>query len=99
MILDERTLEMADNRKANSETTQSSPAGRPEDRIRERAYQIWESEGQPWGQHERHWYQAEEELSRGEQSDAAQERGSASQATKAPKPDRKSRKKSSERTL
>ena len=32
-----------------------------ETRVRERAYAIWEREGQPEGGAERHWTQAEEE--------------------------------------
>jgi hypothetical protein len=33
-----------------------------EDRVRERAYAIWEREGRPEGGAERHWSQAEQEL-------------------------------------
>ncbi|MBL3685257.1 DUF2934 domain-containing protein (plasmid) [Sinorhizobium meliloti] len=33
-----------------------------EDRIRARAYEIWEREGRPDGGHERHWHQAQKEL-------------------------------------
>jgi hypothetical protein len=33
-----------------------------EDRIRSRAYEIWEREGRPEGGHERHWHQAKKEL-------------------------------------
>ncbi|MGK9286640.1 DUF2934 domain-containing protein [Sinorhizobium meliloti] len=33
-----------------------------EDRIRARAYEIWEREGRPDGGHERHWRQAQKEL-------------------------------------
>jgi hypothetical protein len=33
-----------------------------ERRIRERAYLIWEHEGQPEGQADRHWQEAEREL-------------------------------------
>lgn len=33
-----------------------------EDRIRERAYEIWEREGRKYGDHERHWEEAEKEL-------------------------------------
>ncbi|MBZ9963402.1 DUF2934 domain-containing protein [Mesorhizobium sp. BR1-1-2] len=29
-----------------------------QERIRNRAHQIWQEEGQPAGQHERHWQQA-----------------------------------------
>jgi Protein of unknown function (DUF2934) len=37
------------------------------DKVRERAYAIWEREGQPEGGAERHWAQAEEELRAEEQ--------------------------------
>jgi hypothetical protein len=33
-----------------------------EDKVRERAYALWEEEGQPEGGSERHWAKAEEEL-------------------------------------
>lgn len=33
-----------------------------EDRIRERAYEIWEREGRKDGDHERHWEEAEKEM-------------------------------------
>ncbi|MGK9261312.1 DUF2934 domain-containing protein [Sinorhizobium meliloti] len=33
-----------------------------EDRIRARAYEIWERERRPDGGHERHWHQAQKEL-------------------------------------
>lgn len=33
-----------------------------EDRIRQRAYAIWEQEGRPEGRHEAHWEQARQEL-------------------------------------
>jgi hypothetical protein len=32
------------------------------DRIRDRAYSIWESEGRADGDHERHWHQATQEI-------------------------------------
>lgn len=35
-----------------------------EDRIRSRAYQIWEEEGRPEGRHDEHWYRARAELER-----------------------------------
>jgi hypothetical protein len=38
-----------------------------EDRVRERAYALWEREGRPEGGAERHWAQAEEELRAEEQ--------------------------------
>ena len=33
-----------------------------EDRIRERAYRLWEGEGRPHGRHEDHWRQASQEV-------------------------------------
>jgi Protein of unknown function (DUF2934) len=33
-----------------------------EDRIRQRAYEIWEQEGRPEGRHDQHWAQAQREL-------------------------------------
>lgn len=33
-----------------------------EQRIRDRAYQIWEQHGRPEGGHEQHWLQAEREI-------------------------------------
>jgi Protein of unknown function (DUF2934) len=33
-----------------------------EDRIRERAYRLWEREGRPQGRHETHWHQASQEV-------------------------------------
>jgi Protein of unknown function (DUF2934) len=41
--------------------------GDREERLRERAYAIWEREGQPEGGAERHWAEAEEELRAEEQ--------------------------------
>jgi hypothetical protein len=38
-----------------------------EQRVRERAYAIWEREGRPEGGTERHWARAEEELRAGEE--------------------------------
>lgn len=40
-------------------------------RIRERAYELWESEGRPDGRHEEHWQQARRELDGGEAAPAA----------------------------
>ncbi len=33
-----------------------------EQRVRERAYAIWESEGRPQGRHREHWWRAEREI-------------------------------------
>lgn len=38
-----------------------------EERIRQRAYAIWESEGRPEGHDRRHWEKAEGELADGDQ--------------------------------
>lgn len=35
-----------------------------QERIRNRAHQIWQQEGQPAGQHERHWHQAAADVDR-----------------------------------
>jgi hypothetical protein len=34
------------------------------ERIRRRAYELWESEGRPEGRQHAHWYQAETEITR-----------------------------------
>ncbi|MDX8480707.1 DUF2934 domain-containing protein [Mesorhizobium sp. VK24D] len=34
------------------------------EKIRQRAYEIWQREGEPHGDHERHWHQAEMEIDR-----------------------------------
>lgn len=33
-----------------------------DERIRQRAYEIWEREGRPGGMEEKHWHQAAEEI-------------------------------------
>lgn len=33
-----------------------------EDRVRERAYRLWEQEGRPHGRHADHWHQASQEV-------------------------------------
>lgn len=43
-----------------------------EGRIRERAYRLWQDEGEPHGKHDTHWQQAESEFA-GEQPDATPE--------------------------
>nr|WP_246707120.1 DUF2934 domain-containing protein [Mesorhizobium sp. NZP2077] len=35
-----------------------------QERIRNRAHQIWQAEGQPAGHHERHWHQAAADIDR-----------------------------------
>ena len=41
------------------------PAGDEKQRIRERAYELWEREGHPQGRHLEHWVQAERETQSG----------------------------------
>jgi hypothetical protein len=41
------------------------PAGEEKQRIRERAYELWEREGRPQGRHLDHWVQAERETEAG----------------------------------
>lgn len=50
-----------------------------DERIRERAYGLWEAEGRPDGCAERHWKEAEFELAR----DSGQDNGKASNAATA----------------
>lgn len=49
-----------------------------DDRIRTRAYQLWEEEGRPEGKHEDHWQRASREI--------AESFGSGGQADGAPNP-------------
>jgi hypothetical protein len=46
-----------------------------QDRIRERAYQIWEREGRQEGRAEEHWWQAEQELGSTEEAPASSSNG------------------------
>jgi hypothetical protein len=56
----------------------------PDEKIRRRAYEIWEAEGRQHGSHEAHWRRAEAELT---QEPAAQsERRPAAAAARAKKP-------------
>ena len=47
----------SDSFPSDSFTVQPAAEDR-EDRIRRRAYDLWEQEGRPEGAHERHWHQA-----------------------------------------
>jgi len=49
-----------------------------EERIRQRAYAIWQSEGHGHGRHEDHWHRAEQEI-------AAEEAGSSKAPRRAPR--------------
>ena len=49
-----------------------------EERIRQRAYAIWQSEGHDHGRHEDHWHRAEREI-------AAEEAGSSKAPRRAPR--------------
>ncbi|WP_161142169.1 DUF2934 domain-containing protein, partial [Propylenella binzhouense] len=48
-------------------------AEKDEDRIRERAYRIWEEEGRPEGRHDEHWHRAGREMGGEEKAVAADE--------------------------
>ena len=50
---------MANNPKQPYDKHHENPAHR-EQRIRERAYRMWESEGRPEGRAEQYWHRAEE---------------------------------------
>ncbi len=41
-----------------------------EERLRRRAYELWEREGRPHGRHEHHWHLAREEAARGSRDGA-----------------------------
>lgn len=50
-----------------------------EERLRERAYSIWEREGRPHGRHEDHWHQANQEEVTPDQGGAQPQEGEAAQ--------------------
>jgi len=58
-----------------------------QERIRNRAHQIWQEEGQPAGHHERHWHQAAADIDREDagKPSAAKKASVASKAKAAPK--------------
>ncbi|TPK66732.1 DUF2934 domain-containing protein [Mesorhizobium sp. B2-4-19] len=58
-----------------------------QDRIRNRAHQIWQEEGQPAGLHERHWHQAAADIDREDagKPPAAKKASGAGKAKAAPK--------------
>lgn len=56
------TIERELERRDHSGTTPSDRSDEIEERIRRRAYEIWERDGRPDGEHDRHWHQAEKEL-------------------------------------
>lgn len=43
-------------------TTEDAAMSDRDERIRQRAYEIWEREGRPGGMEEKHWHQAAEEI-------------------------------------
>lgn len=47
------------------------------DRVRDRAYNIWETEGRVDGHHERHWHQATHEIDDGETPELPHDAGEA----------------------
>jgi hypothetical protein len=44
---------------------QAAPRAGEDDRVRKRAYELWEKEGQPHGKDQAHWYKAEQEIKGG----------------------------------
>ncbi|WP_095202481.1 DUF2934 domain-containing protein [Mesorhizobium carmichaelinearum] len=74
-----------------------------QERIRNRAHQIWQEEGQPAGHHERHWHQAAADIDRedaGKPSAAkpAKKASGASKAKAAPKEEKAAAKASKPKT-
>lgn len=55
-----------------------------EERVMQRAYEIWEQEGRPEGRQEEHWRRAEEEISRHGNGPKEQDRGAAPTTSDAP---------------
>lgn len=45
----------------------------PEDKIRDRAFQLWDQAGQPDGREEEFWYEAEKELAGAGEADISKE--------------------------
>ncbi|ASP86726.1 DUF2934 domain-containing protein (plasmid) [Sinorhizobium meliloti] len=56
------TVERELERRNHSGTTPSDSSDEKQERIRRRAYEIWERHGRPDGEQDRHWQQAEKEL-------------------------------------
>lgn len=54
------------------------------DRVRRRAYELWEREGQPHGAHEAHWYEATRQIDGEDQASGAAGRAPAGPSTKDP---------------
>src|SRR5204862_2414685 len=71
----ERELLRAASVRGSEEPTMRSDR---EERIRQRAYAIWQSEGHGHGRHEDHWHRAEQEI-------AAEEAGSSKAPRRAPR--------------
>jgi hypothetical protein len=44
------------------------------DQIAQRAYALWQAEGQPEGKHEEHWYRAAREIAAGKSANSAVKR-------------------------
>jgi hypothetical protein len=49
-------------RKTSAPKAEGSAKGGLEERIKQRAYELWEADGRPQGQHAEHWARAEREL-------------------------------------
>lgn len=57
-----------------------------QERIRQRAHEIWEQAGRPEGAHMEHWQQATAEIDGGKKPKAAPKKAAATKAAKAEKP-------------
>ena len=56
---------LAEPQRTQAQAGGAGPDQLPEDRIRRRAYQIWEEEGWPQGREAEHWSRAEREIAQG----------------------------------
>jgi hypothetical protein len=75
------------------------PSGSREERVRDKAYQIWQSEGWPHGRHEAHWSMAEAHVTAEERHEETTELRadapeSTTQESSAQPPKRRTRRKS-----
>ena len=71
-----------------------------QERIRNRAHQIWQEEGQPAGHHERHWHQAAADVDREDagKPSVAKKASGASKAKATPKEEKAAAKTSKPKT-
>ena len=63
-----------------------------DERVKKRAYELWEREGRPHGKDKEHWSQAEEELTSPAENLAAQQGATGGQKQKRSAPPKRGRK-------